>query len=483
MDKITNKAYRDISSKKIKGKPKSKKAKRIFIIILFILFFALTISYASISYYYTNHFYKNTSINGLDTSNKTVETVKTKINDEMSTYTLTIEGKNDVSDVIYGYNIDIKTIFDDSLDDLLINQKGYDWPRYLFTTRDIEIETMIEIDEDLLNLNFDGLIFFDEEALIEPADAYISEYNGSNYEIIAEEDGNIVKKDVLYNSIIEAINFLEPNISLEEIDCYEEPSIRSDNPELVRMLNDLNDLTRAYIVYEFGDVTEVVDGNLISEWIIIDEHDQASLDPQGVKDFVDYIGRTYNTFGKTRTLETTYGQTIEVKGGDYGWWLNRGKEVQELTDLILEGANTVKEPSYLQTAAQYGEDDVGDTYVEVNITAQHLYFYKDGELVVESDFVSGNLSEGYENPKGTFPIQYKERNAILVGEDYSSPVDYWMPFYGNIGFHDASWRNEFGKDIYKTRGSHGCINMPKENARKMYEHIERGVAVFVYELP
>ena len=58
-----------------------------------------------------------------------------------------------------------------------------------------------------------------------------------------------------------------------------------------------------------------------------------------------------------------------------------------------------------------------------------------------------------------------------------------MPFYGDIGFHDASWRNTFGGDIYKTNGSRGCINMPHAAAKKMYEHIERGVAVFVYELP
>ncbi len=473
MDKTIDKIY----------KAKNKKPKRVFIIVLFILFFVLIISYASISYYYTNHFYKNTYINGQDASNKTIETVKAEINDEMRTYTLTLEGRNDLIDVIYGYNIGIKVVFDDGFEELLINQKGYDWPKYLFTTRDIEVETMIEVDEDLLNLNFEDLKFFDEELLIEPVDAYISEYNGNNYEIITEEIGNIVKKDVLYNSVVESIKFLEPTLSLEDINSYEEPNIRSDNPELVRLLNDLNDFTRANIVYEFGDVTEVVDGSRISEWLVIDDYNQVNLDPQGVKDFVDYIGKTYNTFGKTRTLKTSYGQTIEVKGGDYGWWLNRGKEVHELTELIIEGANIVKEPSYLQTAAQYGEDDVGDTYVEVNITAQHLYFYKDGKLVVESDFVSGNLSKGYVNPLGTFPVQYKEKNAILSGEDYSSPVDYWMPFYGDIGFHDASWRNKFGKNIYKTNGSHGCINMPRENAKKMYENIERGVAVFVYELP
>ena len=112
-----------------------------------------------------------------------------------------------------------------------------------------------------------------------------------------------------------------------------------------------------------------------------------------------------------------------------------------------------------------------------------MFFYKNGKLILESDFVSGNLAKGYDTPTGTFPVQYKERNATLTGEDYETPVKYWMPFYRGVGFHDAWWRDEFGKDIYKTNGSHGCINMPTEAARTMFEQIERGVAVVVYKLP
>ena len=155
-------------------------------------------------------------------------------------------------------------------------------------------------------------------------------------------------------------------------------------------------------------------------------------------------------------------------------------EVTELTELILAGEKVKKEPAYFQTAQQYGPDDIGNTYVEVSLKAQHLFFYKNGKLILETDIVSGNLAKGHGTPTGTFPIQYKERNATLNGEDYSTPVDYWMPFYRGIGFHDASWRSKFGGDIYKTKGSHGCINMPPKAAKILFEHIQRGVAVVVY---
>jgi lipoprotein-anchoring transpeptidase ErfK/SrfK len=150
---------------------------------------------------------------------------------------------------------------------------------------------------------------------------------------------------------------------------------------------------------------------------------------------------------------------------------------------VKDGVQVNREPVYFQKAQQYGDDDIGNTYVEVNLTAQHLFFYKDGKLVLESDYVSGNVSKGLGTPVGTYPIQYKDLDATLVGEDYETPVKYWMPFNKNIGLHDASWRKKFGKDIYLKNGSHGCINMPPDMAKKMYQNIQKGVAVVVYELP
>ncbi|MFR2849244.1 MAG: L,D-transpeptidase [Hungatella hathewayi] len=120
--------------------------------------------------------------------------------------------------------------------------------------------------------------------------------------------------------------------------------------------------------------------------------------------------------------------------------------------------------------------------MEINLTAQHLFFYKDGKLLVESDFVSGNSSKGYDTPPGAYPITYKERNATLKGEDYRTPVDYWMPFNGNIGMHDAGWRSSFGGNIFKTSGSHGCVNLPPSVAKTIYENIEAGMPVLCYTL-
>ena len=119
----------------------------------------------------------------------------------------------------------------------------------------------------------------------------------------------------------------------------------------------------------------------------------------------------------------------------------------------------------------------------MNLTAQHLFFYKDGQKILESDFVSGNVSKGHTTPPGIFALTYKQRDAVLKGEGYASPVKFWMPFNGGIGFHDASWRSSFGGSIYKTGGSHGCVNMPYAAAKELFENVYAGMPVICYELP
>ena len=104
----------------------------------------------------------------------------------------------------------------------------------------------------------------------------------------------------------------------------------------------------------------------------------------------------------------------------------------------------------------------------------------EGEMILESDFVSGDMSEKNGSPDGVFKIVYKQRNATLRGEDYESSVSYFMPFAYNVGFHDATWRKKFGGQIYKTNGSHGCINLPPAFAETLYKTIDVGMPVVAY---
>ncbi len=224
-----------------------------------------------------------------------------------------------------------------------------------------------------------------------------------------------------------------------------------------------------------------MDGSTIHNWLGVDDNMQVTINEDKVRNYVYKISSIYNTFGSTRDFVTTTKKTVQVSGGNYGWIVDNSKEVKDLIEIIKNGQDVTKEPKYAQNAFVKGTNDIGNTYVEVNITKQHVWFYKNGALVVDDDVVTGNVSNNTGTPVGTYVLNYKEKNATLKGEDYSSPVDYWMPFNGNVGIHDASWRNGvFGKQIYLTSGSHGCVNSPYNLAKTIFENIEPGTPIIVY---
>ncbi|MBR7088573.1 MAG: L,D-transpeptidase family protein [Mogibacterium sp.] len=159
-----------------------------------------------------------------------------------------------------------------------------------------------------------------------------------------------------------------------------------------------------------------------------------------------------------------------------------GKYVVKATAKDSSGNTATAEATVNVQKPEYGA--VG-TYVFVSIAKQHLTYFVDSKPVMDCPVVTGNV-HGHSTPKGTFRLNYKARNIILKGSEdngdpYESFVNYWMAFIGSsYGLHDTSWRNTFGGDIYINGGSHGCVNMPKASAAKLYGMIEPGTPVLVY---
>ena len=127
----------------------------------------------------------------------------------------------------------------------------------------------------------------------------------------------------------------------------------------------------------------------------------------------------------------------------------------------------------------YGKD-VPSTYIEVSIKNQHMWFFINDQLYVSTPVVTGNANS-MDTPKGYWAINNKASPCSLVGPGYVSYVQYWMSFIGSgYGIHDASWRSSFGGTIYQGNGSHGCINTPYDNVKKMYSKAKVGTPVIVY---
>ena len=257
-----------------------------------------------------------------------------------------------------------------------------------------------------------------------------------------------------------------------------------DDEELVAKAAELNEMTTAHIIYNFSDRFWEVDSDLIASWLVKDEAGNYYLDESLVRAWVTDMAYETDTFGLKHRFMTSYGVEVELEaGGDYGWCIDKDDTTAHLIQYINEHANVEVQPDYLYTALDRSINDIGNTYVEVCISSQHLWCYSNGQLVVDTPVITGRVADGYATPSGScWAIDGKKDDWQFTG--YSNAhSDYWMPFNGPVGLHDASWQDPSFytiPDYYYNYGSHGCVNMPLDAARIVFQHMEIGYPVIVY---
>lgn len=439
---------------------------------------ALIIAYIAGICYYKKHFLKGTVIDKIDVSGMSIEEVQEQVKEYSLLLTEKAADGSLLEQKILGKDISLSYTSMEPLQEFLESQNPFLW--FVGQENSYQTKELLSYDEKVLEKQIGAFAGLQKSSSAAPTDAYISEYiSGIGYEVIPETYGNTLNRKKTLELVKKAVEALDEELHLEDEDCYELPKRTSEDAQLLAALQTLNEYANTCITYTFGENTEVIDGELLSTWLSVN-HFQVQLDEEQVAEYVVSLRKKYDTIFRSRNFKTSYGKEVTVNGGDYGWWMDYEKETEELIEMIQNRQSGERTPVYRQTAFSYEKPDYGDSYVEINLSEQHLFLYKEGKLILETDFVSGNSARGYDTPEGVYGITYKQRNATLVGENYATPVDYWMPFNKNIGMHDASWRNIFGGSIYKTNGSHGCINLPPAMAKKIYEHVEKGMAVICY---
>lgn len=450
-------------------------------ILAVVLLLALAVIYAGGVFYFHSHFLRGTVIDQVSVSGMTVQ----ELADQVRNYSLRITERQadgtSLEETIAGKDISLEYSSLEPLEEILKQQNKWLW--FLAAGDAHETGELVTCDEAALEEQLLKLQGFQENFVVSPVDAHISEYTPENgFQIVPETEGNELDYERTLEAVRAAVDSLTEELDLDEAGCYRSPQVTADDERLLNALNTAQKYTGVTITYTFGKNTEILDGSTIAGWVRFDGF-EAGLDQEKVAEYVATLRKKYDTIFRSRTFQTSYGKEITIDSGDYGWWMNYTQEAAELAEMIENGESGERTPVYYQTAASYEKPDYGTTYVEINLTAQHLFYYQDGELILESDFVSGNSARGYDTPAGVYGITYKQRDATLTGETYETPVSYWMPFNGNIGMHDASWRAAFGGDIYKTNGSHGCINLPVSVAAELYGYVEKGTPVICYYLP
>ena len=284
-------------------------------------------------------------------------------------------------------------------------------------------------------------------------------------------------------SQIADLNGVNSNMDMQSINAG--ASSPAEAMETGQKMSTVNGMS---VTYQMATGEEVVlDGMTIASWVtgndgnlITVDQNQVAAYVQGLKDVYDPKGiQTWNSAdGTVKSLATSYGFYIDLAG-----------ETALLIQNIQSLQSVVRQPVYSSVAAQGSMPQWGNTFVEVDISSQHAYFYRDGACIWESPIVSGTATNPERaTPTGLFTLNYKTTDRVLRGPigkngkpTYESHVDYWMPFNGGIGLHDANWRSSFGGDIYINNGSHGCINLPHDRAQALYGLIDKGSVVVVCE--
>lgn len=458
-------------------KLKNKRSK--IIIGMIISLSALLVVYFGVAVYFMYHFYFGSEINSINISGKTVKEVNKLMAAELESYTLSIKERGDKTEQIKAVEVGLKYNSNGEFKSFKDKQNAFKWISAIFNTQGFKMTEGVTYDEALLKERLDKLSCFDSSNVIEPKNPTFK-YEGSSYVIVDEVKGSKVDKDTLYKHLGDAILKRDTALDLEAIDCYVKPQYTSKSQKIIETKDKLNKLVSSKITYTFGERSEVVDGALINKWITVDENFEVKLDKDKAKSYVDGLANKYNSVGKAKNFVAASGKTMNVDGGDYGWAINTAKETQDLYESIQKGQTISKEPAYTRTALSYANNGIGNTYVEIDIAKQHLWFYKNGVLMAQGDVVTGNVSRGNGTPKGIYKLKYKQKNAVLRGPGYAAPVTFWMPFNNGIGIHDASWRNSFGGNIYRTNGSHGCVNSPYNLAKTIFDNISVGTPVICY---
>lgn len=459
--------------------------KKIIIICLIVIFAIVCVAgvagYFVGEHYYATHFLKGTVIHGIDVSGLSVDELNEKIKD----YTLSIRERDAdgeiVTEVLKGTDIGLTFTTKGELEEILEGQQGGRW---IFGSGEkYDMEEITEYDEDAWEKVMNQLQCFDEKFVTEPQNAYVETYVEESGEfVLADEvEGNKLDRSKAEKTLSEAVIVLADEVSLEE--CYEKPEVTSQTKELKDFYEKLTQYAGVKITYTFGEEVEELNGIDICKWLNIDYENYAvTLDTEKVSSYVAYLRRHHDTIFGTRTFQTTSGVEVTIEGGDYGWWMNREEETAELVAMIEAGESGERTPVYYQKAASYDAKDYGDTYVEINLTAQHLYLYVDGVMLMESDFVSG-LPGSHATPAGTYAVTYTQKYAVLRGDTYETMVSFWMPFNEDIGLHDATWQSQLGGTLYKSIGSHGCVNLPYNFAKALFPYVEQGMPIICYHLP
>ena len=444
-----------------------------FAFILIILIFI----YITGLYFFRDRFMPRTYVNGHDFGLTKISEFEKNYEDLSKKFVLEVIAKDKKNnDKITAEEIK----FEEKIGSGFVDQTPLYWPFASLVDKHYQLDTILKYDDQALTNRLNSLKAVQNQS-IHSTDAKII-YDKGDFKVEKEVYGDFIKRDELRQAVLGHFADKKEKLNLEEEGLYIEPNIRADSDYIKNQLESYKTLYDKKITIDFDDRKEEVTGQGIIAMYSKADDGSLVIDEEKVTNFVEKLAAKYDTFRTSRIFNATGIGTVKVDGGIYGWITDRQKTKDEIIAALKRDEPVTIKPIYRQDAVSRTVDDVGNTYIEVDLARQKLWYYNKGNLEIETDIVSGNPTLGNGTPTGTDRIWSRERNRYLTGETYRSKVSYWLPInWSGVGLHDADWRSTFGGKIYLSGGSHGCVNVPPAVMKNLYPKTFNGMPVIVYD--
>ncbi|MDO5701953.1 MAG: L,D-transpeptidase family protein [Lachnospiraceae bacterium] len=457
-------------------------------IIFFVAVFAGGALYYAHEYQkWLGKFLPNTTVNGIDYSGMTAEEAEARFAQTYKGLHLTIEEMGGAEETINFEDIDYRYTTADTWDQLIKGQNYALW--FMSCSRPTALSTKEGFtfdDEKLVKIVKDLKVVTDPD-IVDPKDAKIMK-GSDGYYIEEAVDGNRVKEDRLIEEVRNAVNEGRQKINLEELKLYKKASVYEDDEDLLERFAVIDKAQNTEIKMSMeGNTYVVLDKSTFLPWMSY-ESGKVVFDGDEIYAYTADLAKKYNTIGTKREFKTTKGDVLTVGGTDYdnyGYQMNVSESAALITKALESSTSqliALAWDHYALARDEGGKSDFGDTYIEVSLDQQHMWYYVDGELQLDTDIVSGTATPKRATPTMVVQVLDKKKDHTMKGSYGESHADYALVIQeSGILIHDSDWRDEYGDDIWLYDGSHGCINTPIRAMRELYDMAEISTPVIIYD--
>lgn len=445
----------------------------------------IALLFGAMAYYQATHFNANSKINGIEVSGLTADKALSKLQTTNLKNEVYIGNEQilDGKDTQMGFtNTDLPKV-----QKLLKNQWTF-FPSFkkenylLMPSKQDQYRTVVlkqELEQKLISMN---------QKLKAPVDAHVSLEQGK---IVVSKSTDGTQYDVA--GLLK--EYEKQGYSSEiRLDPVILSAIKEDSEVVKDEVKKLEEFLASTVEYKVQDKVYPLKASELIQNATLSADMKISIDPANIKNKIAEINKAQSTLGKDFTFTTHSGSVIKVKGQGYGWALDVEKEAALIQEAFEKGEKSIS-ASNINGNGWNGEgygyettdnNGIGGTYAEISIAEQRIWLYKDGQLVLTTNVVTGKHSTGEDTSPGVWYILFKRTPYTLKGSavgkaDYAVDVDYWAPFTNSgQGFHDAGWRTNWASNAYLTQGSGGCVNVSPSVMKAVYDNLSVYEPVIVY---